>query len=168
MDEGREFPANVTPDLYTTLKLTSHMALATYVMLQPATQQEEKVLERETREIISHYMSSMEKAYSTYSKKNWNEAQLERTKLIHHETYKILSRALSTGTVSEEDLKEYARKIEKALDTNFYEATEAVIYSLHGQIKKWKEMVSFSIFQAILLIFCFKSSQRKNGTSWSS
>eukprot|EP00698_Gefionella_okellyi_P013649 TRINITY_DN3754_c0_g1_i2.p1 TRINITY_DN3754_c0_g1~~TRINITY_DN3754_c0_g1_i2.p1 ORF type:complete len:327 (+),score=49.12 TRINITY_DN3754_c0_g1_i2:31-981(+) len=132
--------ADLTPQLYTDLKLVSHLALSAWVMLIPA--RNSTHLDSLAISQLQQYMNWLPDARQTLVSLNFTDVQRVRSYAILDAVESLISGALSSGSITEAQLMAWGRGIVDMIDANVYDATVAVLNAAHDQIMAWKQMMS--------------------------
>jgi hypothetical protein len=138
--DGKETRTPFTPPIYHALKSTSHLPLGIYGALAPAASgagasPDWRGLLQAVREKAAAVVPRLEQM-------GFNDAQLRRQRKLLDESLGFIDRTLAAGTISDEELRSYARAVAALTLANAADAASAQVDGLHAAFEKLKRDLS--------------------------
>jgi hypothetical protein len=129
----------VIPSEYHNLRYAAHVPFTVFLMLHPLCG---SPLSESSKTNIQNYIALLEGAEPELDSTGLTEAQLIRQHRLFTNAISFLSNSLVSGSVTEDDLKVYARSASIDMDKNMREAGAAQVNGVHQQLLKWRRQMT--------------------------
>jgi len=130
------------PEIYTQLKLCSHVMLAMETLLLPVTIINGGVVDDDTLIRLKYMNNSMVNSMPLLGRRNFTNEQFNRNTIIIQQTITFLSNVITTNFVSYFNLLNYTDSVMDLVMLNVKDASEAELLHTHQIMMRMKKLVS--------------------------
>eukprot|EP01094_Clydonella_sp_ATCC50884_P009839 TRINITY_DN1936_c2_g1_i1.p1 TRINITY_DN1936_c2_g1~~TRINITY_DN1936_c2_g1_i1.p1 ORF type:complete len:371 (+),score=108.64 TRINITY_DN1936_c2_g1_i1:53-1165(+) len=156
---------NQIPDLFTNLKLVSHVGLTSLVLAEGVLANGTEVSAQAAGD-ISLYLEQFDAAYASLAFRDFSDEQMERSVEILDICKDFLEGILQSRMLTEAEVEEFGERVKKPTVPHITDAAIAIVDNAHQVVSEWKEKLSPFEWQN-LKVLVVGGSHMARDMSWS-